>query len=252
MGETARAQDPPTLSETEPHLEQQPHFHDGPVHHSTAAQKSETGIFYSHDTAFTIPTVKILQANSPAEELPPWVQAMETTAQNSSEDWPQRPHISIKLDLQPAADYTQYLLDHALICYFTSQCPRLEEFSNWVDLKFANNCGWPISHVKFCWQNFYMVLFDSSKHRQAAISVHPWFYQRKFLYVFEWEPDFDVSTGQYSKLPVWVEIPYRSLILEPYRMRLATALGQVLLYLQGREHSSYPHDRACILWDLNI
>ena len=31
------------------------------------------------------------------------------------------------------------------------------------------------------------------------------------MYVFARDPDFDVSTGKYSKLPVWIEIPYRSL-----------------------------------------
>jgi hypothetical protein len=34
-------------------------------------------------------------------------------------------------------------------------------------------------------------------------------------------------------------------------MELAKALGKVLLYLQGEEHSSFLHDRAWILWDLN-
>jgi hypothetical protein len=34
-------------------------------------------------------------------------------------------------------------------------------------------------------------------------------------------------------------------------MQLTQALGPVLLYLQGDEHSYFPHDRACILWDLN-
>jgi hypothetical protein len=87
-----------------------------------------------------------------------------------------------------------------------------------------------------------MVLFNLPAHRQEALKAHPWFYMRKFLYVFAWEPDFDVSTGKYLKLPVWVEIPYRSLILEPYRMHLAQALGPVLLYLQGEEHRSFPHN----------
>jgi hypothetical protein len=99
--------------------------------------------------------------------------------------------------------------------------------------------------MKFVSKTFHMVPFDTPEHRQEAIRADPLFYMRKFMYVFAWKPDFDVSTGKYSKLPVWVEIPYRSLILEPYRMKLATALGPVLPYLQGAQfippqQSMYP------------
>jgi hypothetical protein len=219
--------------------------------HQPEDKGEQYGVYYSKEDTFKVPSVAIPAAYTNSEDLPPWVQAMEQTAQNSSNNWDKRPHISIDLELQPAADYTQYLLDHALICYFTSQCPRLDEFSSWVKNEFTGNYGWDITHVKFVGKNFYMILFDAPEHRQAALNAHPWFYQRKFMYVFAWDPDFDVSTGKYSKLPVWVEIPYRSLILEPYRMQLAKALGPVLLYLQGEEHSTFPHDRACILWDLN-
>jgi hypothetical protein len=117
-----------------------------------------------------------------------------------------------------------------------------------VKNEFTGNCGWDITHVKFVGKNFYMVLFASPEHRQAALNSHPWFYQRKFMYVFAWDPNFDVSTGKYSKLPVWVEIPYRSLILEPYRMQLAKALGPVLLYLQGEEHSIEVRFSGISIW----
>jgi hypothetical protein len=244
-------QEPVGTTSTISHETELPKFNEQQEPTSLEEAGEQYGIYYSKEDAFTVPSVTIPAAYTNSEDLPPWVQAMEQTVQNSSNNREKWPHISIDLELQPAADYTQYLLDHALICYFTSQCPRLDEFSNWVKNEFTGNCGWDITHVKFVGKNFYMVLFASPEHRQAALNSHPWFYQRKFMYVFAWDPDFDVSTGKYSKLPVWVEIPYRSLILEPYRMQLAKALGPVLLYLQGKEHSTFPHDRACILWDLN-
>jgi hypothetical protein len=43
-----------------------------------------------------------------------------------------------------------------------------------------------------------MILFHDPAHRQAALQSHLWYYMRKFMYVFAWESDFDVSTGKYS------------------------------------------------------
>lgn len=31
---------------------------------------------------------------------------------------------------------------------------------------------------------------------------------------------------------------------------MAESLGEVLVYLNGDRHSSYPNDRMCVLWDL--
>ena len=134
--------------------------------------EEQYGTYYSKEEAFTVPRVTIPKAYTNAGALPPWVQAMEQTAQNSSNNWDKRPHISIDLELQPAADYTQYLLDHALICYFTSQCPRLDKFSSWVKNEFTRNYGWDITHVKFVGKNFYLVLFAAPEHRQAALDAH--------------------------------------------------------------------------------
>lgn len=51
-------------------------------------------------------------------------------------------------------------------------------------------------------------------------------------------------------LPIWVEIPFRSLALEGAKYKLARSLGEILLYIRGEERSSYPNDNACIFWDL--
>ncbi|CAM6125770.1 unnamed protein product [Calypogeia fissa] len=77
----------------------------------------------------------------------------------------------------------------------------------------------------------------------------PWFMDQKFVYTFRWESHFDVRLETYTMLPVWIELPFRSIILEKCRKQVAGALGKVLYYVQGDELSSFPHDRACILWD---
>ncbi|CAM6124146.1 unnamed protein product [Calypogeia fissa] len=77
----------------------------------------------------------------------------------------------------------------------------------------------------------------------------PWFMDQKFVYTFRWESHFDVRLETYTMLPVWIKIHFRSIILEKCRKQVAGALGKVLYYVQGDELSSFPHDRACILWD---
>jgi hypothetical protein len=51
------------------------------------------------------------------------------------------------------------------------------------------------------------------------------------------------------QLPVWIELPFCTLILEKSRQLIAESLGEILYYIQRNELSSYPHDQACILWD---
>lgn len=66
-----------------------------------------------------------------------------------------------------------------------------------------------------------------------------------------WKHGFDVTSGNYAHLPVWVAIPFYVLVVEKDRLPIINAsLGEVLLYLKGENHSSYPHDRACVLRDL--
>lgn len=51
-------------------------------------------------------------------------------------------------------------------------------------------------------------------------------------------------------LPIWVEIPFRSLALEGTKHKLAHSLEEVLVYIRGSERSLDPNEKACILWDL--
>ncbi|CAM6091060.1 unnamed protein product [Calypogeia fissa] len=183
--------------------------------------------------------------------MPPWAKALRKSEEITKAKWGDRPKISINMNLQEAADYTQHLLDHALIGYFTTQCPLLDNFSDWIHHEFSYLRGWKILKVKFVGKNFYLILFENPLDRQQALTFHPWKYNNRFFYFFAWEPEFNVSTGQYTKLPVWVEITYRDLNLEPMQIQIAEALGTVLMYLQEDEHSVYPHDRVCVLWDMN-
>lgn len=41
-----------------------------------------------------------------------------------------------------------------------------------------------------------------------------WYFEKRYMYIVPWEPSFDVTTGNYSKLPVWVDIPFKVLVVE--------------------------------------
>lgn len=66
------------------------------------------------------------------------------------------------------------------------------------------------------------------------------------MYTFKWDPNFDLSLGGYLPLPVWVEIPFRALSLEFDWIDLAKSLREVLVYLDGDCHISYPNERVCV------
>lgn len=51
-------------------------------------------------------------------------------------------------------------------------------------------------------------------------------------------------------LLVWIEIPFRSLVLERTKYKLTLSLGEVLLYVKGNKRTSYQNNKACILWEL--
>lgn len=92
-----------------------------------------------------------------------------------------------------------------------------------------------------------MVIFKKLEHRTLALAAKPWYIDQKYMYTFAWEPNFDVSLGAYSPMLVWVEIPYKVLILENKRIEIAESLEEVLVYLNGDNHSSFPNDRVYIL-----
>ncbi|CAM6087485.1 unnamed protein product [Calypogeia fissa] len=83
---------------------------------------------------------------------------------------------------------------------------------------------------------------------EAALEVQK-LQSHAMLCYFTKRAHFDVRLETYTQLPVWIEIPFRSLLLENCRQQVAGALGKVLYYVQGDDFNTFPHDRACILWD---
>lgn len=47
-----------------------------------------------------------------------------------------------------------------------------------------------------------------------------------------------------------MDILYQVFSLEVVRVVMVESLGEVLVYLNGVHHSSYPNNRMCVLWDL--
>jgi hypothetical protein len=57
------------------------------------------GTYYSNASSFTIPSVRIPHTPPTEADRQPWINAMEQTAKNLSDNWEARPHISIELEL---------------------------------------------------------------------------------------------------------------------------------------------------------
>lgn len=175
-------------------------------------------------------------------------EALATITTRSAQNWASKPHIVITLDLEEIARDIRDLLDHAMLFYFTARVPSLNDFRNWVEKEFRIKRGWHLRQVKFVGHNYFMVSFLHTESRKKALLCAPWYYQRRFVYTKVWDPNFDVTAEQ-REIPVWIEIPFRSLVLEKYRKGMVEELGDILVYLKGETLSEYPHDRACILWD---
>lgn len=113
-----------------------------------------------------------------------------------------------------------------------------------------NKSGCPISHCQYLGRNFFLVELDDTTHRDDALDFPPWFYGQTFMYTFSWVPNFDVTTGNYNFLPLSVDFSYRLVFLESACFKLSHSLGEFLLFIRGNEHSIFPNDNACVLWDL--
>lgn len=85
--------------------------------------------------------------------------------------------------------------------------------------------------MQYVGKNLFLVEFEEAYDKDVALKYAPWFYGRKYLYPFPWEPNFDVTTGNYHMLPIWARIPIHSLMLEGEKYKLAQSLGEVLLYI---------------------
>jgi hypothetical protein len=171
------------------------------------------------------------------------------TQQEIEEIWELEPHLTVTLDEAVTGAYVQELLDTAMIFWFRDRPPPLDHFTSWAEEEFAYKRDWGLEQIKFAGRKFFIVKFCHRSHLDDALQSAPWFMGRRFMYTFAWTPAFDVQTEFLVEVPVWLELPFRDLILEPHRRKLVEALGPVLLYTQGAQGSKYPNDRACILWD---
>jgi hypothetical protein len=95
-----------------------------------------------------------------------------------------------------------------------------------------------------------MVEFLKRSDRTKALQEAPWFMGRRFTYCFPWHLEFNINIEFISEFPVWIELPFRDIILEPSCRDLISTIGRILHYTHGDIMSEYPNDRACILWDL--
>lgn len=122
-----------------------------------------------------------------------------------------------------------------MIAYFIDCPPYLQDFWDWVEEIFHQKNNWCINHTLYVGNNFFSIEFAKAKDRDSTLSYTPWFFRRKYIYTFPWISDFDVTIGHYNMLSVWIEIPFRSLILESTRYKLSRILGKVLFYIKGEE-----------------
>ncbi|CAM6084773.1 unnamed protein product [Calypogeia fissa] len=207
-------------------------------HHSTLREED-------HNHMDSVPEV----ARAHWEQLQESRTALHKIAHITAEKWAEQEFVECDWDYVEAAYEAKKLKEHAMICYFTDRAPLLHDFKDWIEYEMEARRGWPIKQIKFLGKNLFMVYFEEFIHREEALTLAPWFMENRFVYTFRWEPHFDVRLETYTLLPVWIEIPFRSIILEKCRKLVAGALGKILYYVQGDEISSFPHDRACILWD---
>lgn len=178
------------------------------------------------------------------------LEALRTLAANSWEEWPELHSQTIEHNLAETVTYATQFANNAMVGYFTDRPPLLSDFKIWVREELERKSGRSILHTQYLGKNFFLIEFEDQADRDSALDFAPWFYGRKFLYTFPWVSNFDVTTGNFYMLPVWIELPFRSIVLESARFKMAWCLGEILLYVRGNDHSSYPNDKACILWDL--
>lgn len=70
---------------------------------------------------------------------------------------------------------------------------------------------------------------------------------RRFVFLAPWNLELDVENDFEDTMPIWVELPFFSPILEKYCKPMIHKLGPLLHFAQGDKASCFPHNRACIL-----
>lgn len=161
------------------------------------------------------------------ETFPPQeLDALRKILGNSQEDWHTQHFQKIKHNLSDTLNFTNRFITHRLVAYFTNTPPYLQDFRDWVEDEFRGRQRWKISHT-ILWKNFCLIEFTKAKDKDATLDYAPWFYGRKYMYTLPWTPDFDVTIGHYNMLPVQIEIPFRSLVLERARYKLVSSRGGI-------------------------
>lgn len=129
-----------------------------------------------------------------------------------------------------------------MLCYFIDCYPILSKLKHWANWALAEERLWFLHHIQFVRKTFYQNIFKNDDHRALALAAKPRFVDRNFMYTLAWDLGFDLNTCNYSPLSVWVELPCCILSLEARKILLVELLGEVLVYLNGDRHNSYPND----------
>lgn len=98
--------------------------------------------------------------------------------------------------------------------------------------------------------HFFLVSFTDLACWVEALAAAPWFMYHRYIFTMAWNPAFDMNQDLQSKALVWIELPYRVLILKCSRRSIVAVVGPILHFSQGKDYNSYPHGRAGILWDM--
>jgi hypothetical protein len=154
------------------------------------------------------------------------------------------------MDDEETKDYIHELATCAMLFYFNDRPPSYHGFKALVDCEFNLKRGWNFEQVRKLGRNFFLVKFQRASHRDRAIEEGPWYMGRRPMHCYAWHTGFNLDTELIEEVPVWIELPLRNQILEPHRRKLIAKLGHLIYYQAGQEHTEYPNDRACILWNL--
>lgn len=51
-------------------------------------------------------------------------------------------------------------------------------------------------------RNFFLIVFQYSKHMDVALHATPWFMGKQYMYTFSWDPSFAVGLEIVTKMPI--------------------------------------------------
>lgn len=112
------------------------------------------------------------------DDLDEWLQfedcfhSLSIIGENSRENWADKPHETIKLNVQDTTQYTLFLSRNVVLCYFTDCCPQLAAFRAWAVYE-CNQWEWDILHVKFIGRNFFIIYFCFLVDRDLMLETKP-------------------------------------------------------------------------------